>query len=174
MLPPAVGAFENPRSSRELISQPPGAPDAREPVGPTQLRQCGDARRLIAIAINECEKSGHYRPLPPPQDRCRIRAQHEHIKNVTTHPALTGEGGSLKASGQAPGAPAPSGHAWRFSAASTPAFAREDFPTPELPSKTGSRPGAVASAESTSTVSGPPAEEIGAVLFLHRGEAAVR
>jgi hypothetical protein len=23
----------------------------------------------------------------------RIRAQHEHIKNVTTHPALTGEGG---------------------------------------------------------------------------------
>src|SRR6516164_1598165 len=93
MLPPAVGAFENPRSSRELISQPPGAPDAREPVGPTQLRQCGDARRLIAIAINECEKSGHYRPLPLPQDRCRIRAQHEHIKNVTTHPALTGEGG---------------------------------------------------------------------------------
>src|SRR6516164_7595775 len=95
MLPPAVGAFENPRSSRELISQPPGAPDAREPVGPTQLRQCGDARRLIAIAINECEKSGHYRPLPPPQDRCRIRVQHEHIKNVTTHPALTGEGGKL-------------------------------------------------------------------------------
>ena len=96
MLPPAVGAFENPRSSRELISQPPGAPDAREPVGPTQLRQCGDARRLIAIAINECEKSGHYRPLPPPQDRCRIRARHEHIKNVTTHPALTGEGGKTK------------------------------------------------------------------------------
>jgi hypothetical protein len=32
--------------------------------------------------------------LPPPQDRCRIRAQHEHIKNVTTHPALTGEGGA--------------------------------------------------------------------------------
>src|SRR6516164_11273660 len=24
----------------------------------------------------------------------RIRAQHEHIKNLTTHPALTGEGGS--------------------------------------------------------------------------------
>jgi hypothetical protein len=23
----------------------------------------------------------------------RIRAQHEHIKNITTHPALTGEGG---------------------------------------------------------------------------------
>jgi len=36
--------------------------------------------------------------LPPPQDRCRIRAQHEHIKNVTTHPALTGEGGGLKSS----------------------------------------------------------------------------
>src|SRR5215472_2821091 len=95
MLPPAVGAFENPRSSRELISQPPSAPDAREPIGPTQLRQCGDARRLIAIAIHECEKSGHHRPLPPPQDRGRIRAQHEHIKNVTTHPALTGEGGLL-------------------------------------------------------------------------------
>ena len=73
MLPPAVGAFENPRSSRELISQPPGAPDAREPVGPTQLRQCGNARRLIPIAIHECEKSGHHRPLPPPpQDRRRI------------------------------------------------------------------------------------------------------
>ena len=27
----------------------------------------------------------------------RIRAQHEHIKNVTTHPALTGEGGSADA-----------------------------------------------------------------------------
>src|SRR6516162_4741717 len=25
----------------------------------------------------------------------RIRAQHEHIKNLTTHPALTGEGGKL-------------------------------------------------------------------------------
>jgi hypothetical protein len=25
--------------------------------------------------------------------RARIRAQHEHIKNITTHPALTGEGG---------------------------------------------------------------------------------
>jgi hypothetical protein len=25
----------------------------------------------------------------------RIRAQHEHIKNVTTHPALTGEGGNF-------------------------------------------------------------------------------
>jgi hypothetical protein len=25
----------------------------------------------------------------------RIRAQHEHIKNITTHPALTGEGGDL-------------------------------------------------------------------------------
>src|SRR6516164_2680538 len=24
----------------------------------------------------------------------RIRAQHEHLKNITTHPALTGEGGS--------------------------------------------------------------------------------
>src|SRR5208282_5195710 len=53
-----------------------------------------DARRLIPIAIHECEKSGHHRPLPPPQDRRRIRAQHEHIKNVTTHPALTGEGGN--------------------------------------------------------------------------------
>ena len=93
MLPPAVGAFENPRSSRELISQPPGAPDAREPVGPTQLRQGGDARRLIPIAIHECEKSGHHRPLLPPQDRRRIRTQQEHIKNITTHPALTGEGG---------------------------------------------------------------------------------
>ena len=25
----------------------------------------------------------------------RIRAQHEHLKNITTHPALTGEGGNL-------------------------------------------------------------------------------
>jgi hypothetical protein len=25
----------------------------------------------------------------------RIRAQHEHIKNITTHPALTGEGGKF-------------------------------------------------------------------------------
>jgi hypothetical protein len=25
----------------------------------------------------------------------RIRAQHEHIKNITTHPALTGEGGNF-------------------------------------------------------------------------------
>src|SRR5262249_36281083 len=93
--PPAVGTFENPRSSRELISQLPGAPDADEPIGPTQLRQCGDARRLIPIAIHECEKSGHHRPLPPPQDRRRIRAQREHIKNMATHPALTGEGRSL-------------------------------------------------------------------------------
>ena len=93
MLPPAVGTFENPRSSRQLISPPPGAPGAGEPVGPTQLRQGGDARRLIPIAIHECEKSGHHRPLPPPQDRRRIRAQQEHIKNITTHPALTGEGG---------------------------------------------------------------------------------
>src|SRR6516225_6613525 len=92
MLPPAVGTFENPRSNRELISQPPGAPDADEPVGPTQLRQCSDARRLIPIAIHECEKSGHHRPLPPSQDRRRIRAQREHIKNIATHPALTGEG----------------------------------------------------------------------------------
>jgi hypothetical protein len=35
--------------------------------------------------------------LPPPQDRRRIRAQHEHIKNVTTYPALTGEGGNVLA-----------------------------------------------------------------------------
>ena len=62
MLPPAVGTFENPRSRRQLISQPPGTPDAVEPVGPTQLRQGGDARRLIPIAIHECEKSGHHRP----------------------------------------------------------------------------------------------------------------
>jgi hypothetical protein len=34
--------------------------------------------------------------LPPPQDRRRIRAQHEHIKNLTTYPALTGEGGYRK------------------------------------------------------------------------------
>ena len=93
MLPPAVGTFENPRSSRQLISQPPGAPGADEPVGSTQLRQCGNARRLIPIAIHECEKSGHHRPLPPPQDRRRIPAEHEHIKNLTPHPALTGEGG---------------------------------------------------------------------------------
>jgi len=93
MLPPAVGTFENPRSSRELISQPPGAPGADEPVGPTQLRQCGNARRLIPIAIHEYEKSGHHRPLPPPQDRRRIPAEHEHIKNLTPYPALTGEGG---------------------------------------------------------------------------------
>ena len=96
MLPPAVGTFENPRSSRELISQPPGAPDADEPVGPTQLRQCGDARRLIPIAIHECEKSGHHRPLPPPPDRRRIRARREQIKNIATHPALTGEGSFLE------------------------------------------------------------------------------
>jgi hypothetical protein len=69
-----------------------GAPGADEPVGPTQLRQCGNARRLIPIAIHECEKSGHHEPLPPPQDRGRIPAEHEHIKNVTPHPALTGEG----------------------------------------------------------------------------------
>jgi hypothetical protein len=31
--------------------------------------------------------------LPPPQDRRRIPAEHEHIKNLTPHPALTGEGG---------------------------------------------------------------------------------
>jgi hypothetical protein len=62
MLPPAVGTFENPRSHRQLISQSPGAPGADEPVGPTQLRQCGDARRLIPIAIHECEKSGHHSP----------------------------------------------------------------------------------------------------------------
>jgi hypothetical protein len=30
--------------------------------------------------------------LPPSQDRRRIRAQREHIKNIATHPALTGEG----------------------------------------------------------------------------------
>ena len=96
MLPSAVGAFENPRSRRELISQPPGTPDAVEPVGPTQLRQCGNARRLIPIASHEGEKSGHHRPLPPPQDRRRIHAQPEHNKNITTHPALTGEGGSFK------------------------------------------------------------------------------
>ena len=82
MLPPTVGTFENPRSRRQLISPPPGAPDADEPVGPTQLRQGGDARRLIPIAIHECEKSRHHRPLPPPQDRRRIRAQPEHCKNV--------------------------------------------------------------------------------------------
>jgi adenine-specific DNA-methyltransferase len=35
-------------------------------------------------------------PLPPPQDRRRIRVQHEHIKNKTTHPALTGECGQKK------------------------------------------------------------------------------
>src|SRR6516162_1636009 len=101
MLPPAVGTFENPRSSRQLISQPPGAPGADEPVGPTQLRQFGDARRLIPIAIHECEKSGHHRPLPPPQYRRRIRAQPEHIKNVTTHPVLTGGGGKLMKSSRA-------------------------------------------------------------------------
>jgi hypothetical protein len=66
MLPSTVGTFENPRSRRQLVSPPPGAD---EPVGPTQLRQCGDARRLIPIAIHECEKSGHHRPLPPPQDQ---------------------------------------------------------------------------------------------------------
>jgi pimeloyl-ACP methyl ester carboxylesterase len=33
--------------------------------------------------------------LPPPQDRRRIPAEHEHIKNLTPHPALTGEGGSV-------------------------------------------------------------------------------
>src|ERR1700746_2842584 len=99
MLPPAVGPFEKPRTSRQLISQPPGAPGADEPVGPTQLRQCGNARRLIPIAIDECEKSGHHRPLPPPQDRRRIRARPEHIKNITTHPALTGEGGKVNYGG---------------------------------------------------------------------------
>jgi hypothetical protein len=44
----------------------------------------------------KCEKSGHHRPLPPPQDRRRIRAQPEHIKDVTTHPVLTREGGNLQ------------------------------------------------------------------------------
>ena len=117
-LPPAVGAFENPRSRRELISQPPGTPDAVEPVGPTQLRQCGDARRLIPIAIHECEKSRHHRPLPPPQDRRRIHAQPEHNKNITTHPALTGEGGFRKKSGEA----GVSLTAWRFK--TTSAYSR--------------------------------------------------
>src|SRR5262249_21532890 len=45
---------------------------------------------------HECEKSGHHRPLPPPQDRRRIRAQREHIKNIAPHPALTGEGGGVE------------------------------------------------------------------------------
>src|SRR5690349_6049361 len=96
MLPTAVGAFENPRSRRQLISQPPGAPGADEPVGPTQLRQCGDARRLIAIAIHEREKPRHHRPPVATPRRRRIRARREHIKNTTTYPALTGEGGSAK------------------------------------------------------------------------------
>jgi hypothetical protein len=60
-----------------LISQPPGAASADEPVGPTQL-----ARRLIPIAIHEREKSLHHRPLPSPQDQRRIRVQNEHIKNT--------------------------------------------------------------------------------------------
>src|SRR4249920_3470640 len=38
MLLPAAGALKNPWSRRQLISQPPGAPGADEPVGPTQLR----------------------------------------------------------------------------------------------------------------------------------------
>ena len=46
-----------------------------------------------------------------------------------------------------------SGQAWRLSAASTPACASEDLPTPELPSRIGSLSGAAASALSTSTVS---------------------
>jgi acetylornithine/succinyldiaminopimelate/putrescine aminotransferase len=33
--------------------------------------------------------------LPPPQDRRRIPAEHEHIKNITPYPALTGEGRKL-------------------------------------------------------------------------------
>src|SRR6516162_9270357 len=56
------------------------------------LRHPHQALGWRPIASHEGEKSGHHRPLPPPQDRRRIRAQPEHIKNVTTNPALTGEG----------------------------------------------------------------------------------
>src|SRR6202011_5998868 len=62
MLLPAAGAFKNPRSHSQLIGQPPGAPGADKALGPTQLRQCGDARRLIPIAIHERKKPGHRRP----------------------------------------------------------------------------------------------------------------
>src|SRR5882762_3689257 len=83
MLPPAAGALENPRSSGQLISQPPGAPCADEPVGPTQLRQCGDARRLIPIAIHEREKSGHHgaptATLRRAQDTRPTRTYQEHV-----------------------------------------------------------------------------------------------
>jgi hypothetical protein len=70
-LPATKRLFLNPRSHSQLIGQPPGAPKA---LGSTQLRQRGDARRLIPMAIHEREKPGHRRPLPPLQDRGRIPA----------------------------------------------------------------------------------------------------
>jgi hypothetical protein len=44
---------------------------------------------------------------------------------------------SLKACGHAFVAPASSGQAWRLNAASTPACASDDLPTPELPMRRG-------------------------------------
>jgi hypothetical protein len=63
MLLPTGGALENPRPSRQLIGRPPSAARAYETLGPAQLRQCRDARRLVPIAIHELKKSGHHRPL---------------------------------------------------------------------------------------------------------------
>jgi hypothetical protein len=57
------------------------------------------------------------------------------------------------AGGHAPGASAVSGHACRIKAASTPACASEDLPTPELPIRMGSLSGAAASTPITSAVS---------------------
>jgi hypothetical protein len=82
MLLPAPGALKNPRPHSQLIGQPPGAPGADKAPGPTQLRQRGDARRLIPIAIREREKPRDREPLPPPQDRRRVLASREHIKNL--------------------------------------------------------------------------------------------
>jgi hypothetical protein len=55
--------------------------------------------------------------------------------------------------GHAPGAWAVSGHACRIKAASTPASASDDLPTPELPSRIGSLSGVAARRPITAAVS---------------------
>ena len=41
------------------------------------------------------EKRARGAPRGAPERRRRIPAEHEHIKNLTPHPALTGEGGKV-------------------------------------------------------------------------------
>src|SRR5206468_8657248 len=70
------------------------APRAHKALGPTQLRQCGDARRLIPIAIHEREKPGHRRPPAatsrPAQDIRSTRTYQEQ-----TNPACANRIGRL-------------------------------------------------------------------------------